>query len=414
MRHFIFCVFFLLLLNSLSASNPLKIGVISDVHYLSPRLMDNGGHLQNYIQTSGKNVKDVPAVLDKVLADYLNSDIEVLLVSGDITKDAERESHLDFADKLKPLKAKGVKVFVIPGNHDINVPNATRFENNKVIPVPAVSPKDFLDIYGEYGYADAMSRDTASLSYAAQLSDSVWLLAIDAARYNEYRGRSLSSGRIAPETEKWATDILDEARRKNIRVIGVMHWGLVEHIMYQATMFPDYLVNDWKRLANLFADKGMKAIFTGHFHASDITAFDSDKGNRIYDIETGTLVSYPFSYRFVDLTSSGMKVRTENVMSIPDKPNLWEEDMKRMETLAQERSVQKLKGMGYPLPERIVSRLSVALGSVFLMHAYGDERITDDLRALVEAFALTMDTSVDTSDFELDYYPADNNVEFNF
>ena len=59
----------------------------------------------------------------------------------------------------------------------------------------------------------------------------------------------------------------------------MMHWGFAEHIMYQSSFFKDYLVDDYQRLANLFADNGIKAIFTGHFHSNDITAFTSEKGN---------------------------------------------------------------------------------------------------------------------------------------
>jgi 3',5'-cyclic AMP phosphodiesterase CpdA len=124
MKQILLYILFLLFTTSILAGKPIKIGVITDTHYLSEKLTDDGYALQDYIQVSGKNIKDAPAVLDKVLDDYLHSDIEVLLVNGDMTKDGEKQSHLDFVNKLKPLQDKGVKVFVIPGNHDINMPNS--------------------------------------------------------------------------------------------------------------------------------------------------------------------------------------------------------------------------------------------------------------------------------------------------
>jgi len=44
------------------------------------------------------------------------SDIEVLLIPGDLTKDGEKLSHLELVQKLEPIIEKGIQTFVIPGN----------------------------------------------------------------------------------------------------------------------------------------------------------------------------------------------------------------------------------------------------------------------------------------------------------
>ena len=398
----------------LHAGEPIRIGVISDTHYLSEKLMDDGYAMQDYLLNSGKNIKDVPAVLDKVLNDYLNSNIQILLISGDMTKDGEKQSHIDLVAKLKPLQEKGIKVFVIPGNHDINMPNAVEFKGNKRLPVPNVSVQEFTDIYSDCGYKDALRRDTASLSYVAELNNHTWLLAIDAARYKEYKTSSISGGKISGPTENWITNILTEAKEKNIQVIGMMHWGLTEHIMYQSSFFKDYLIDDWQRLANLFADGGMKAIFTGHFHSNDISAFTSDKGNTIYDIETGTLSAYPFSYRFVELDDKGMDIKTQNITSIPQNTNLAQEDKARMQILSQKQAKQKLSGLGYNLPDGTLTDMANILSQIFVLHAYGDEKVDDDLKQAMERLSTQLETPIDINEIELDFPPADNNVKIIF
>ena len=390
----------------------LNIGVITDTHYLSEKLMDGGYAVENYVFTSGKNIKDAPAVLDKVLNEYLNSNIEVLLVCGDMTKDGEKQSHLDFVKKLKPLQDKGIRIFVIPGNHDINMPNTVEFKGNKTFPVPNISPDGFSDIYASCGYKGALKYDASSLSYVAALNDKTWLLAIDAAKYME--GAS-SSGRILPDTEKWIVEVLDEARSKDIQVIGMMHWGLTEHIMYQSVIFGDYLVEDWQLLRSLFADKGMKAVFTGHFHANDITAFTSNEGNTIYDIETGTLSAYPFAYRFVELNAEGMNITTKNVTSIPSNPNLATEDKERMRQLARKQAEGKLKKMNLDLSAEVSNNFAEVLAQIFVLHAYGDEQMDDRLRQLIKSMALaTENTAEDMDEMQLDFPPADNNVKIKF
>ncbi len=279
MKNYLLSIFVLISCFS-RATEPIKLGVITDTHYLSEKLMDGGYAVENYVYQTGRNIHDAPAILDQVLDNYLQSGIQVLLVCGDMTKDGEKQSHIDFAKKLKPLQEKGIRVYVIPGNHDINMANAVEFKGNKAFPTPGISPDEFANIYNDCGYKDAIDRDQASLSYVAGLNDSTWLLAIDAARYQEYKTGSITAGRILPQTEQWIVEILDTARSRGVQVIGMMHWGLTEHIVYQASSFKDYLVADWQRLASLFADKGMKAIFTGHFHSNDISMFTSESFSR--------------------------------------------------------------------------------------------------------------------------------------
>jgi predicted phosphodiesterase len=394
--------------SGLLTGQTLNIGVITDTHYLSEKLMDGDYAVDNYVSVSGRNIKDEPAVLDKVLDEYLHSNVEVLLVCGDMTKDGEKQSHIDFVKKLKPLRDKGVRIFAIPGNHDINRPDAVELRGNKTFPVPNVSPEEFSDIYASCGYKGALKYDASSLSYVGALNGKTWLLAMDAAKY---AGGTSSSGRILPETEKWIVEVLDEAREKGIQVIGMMHWGLTEHIMYQSAVFGDYLVGDWERLRTLFANKGMKAVFTGHFHANDITAFTSGEGNTIYDIETGTLAAYPFAYRFVELNTDGMNITTKNVTAIPSNPNLAADSKELIRQLAYKQAVSKLKKVNLPLPADVSARFAEVLAQIFVLHAYGDEQMDDNLKQLMQNLALALGNPVESMDeMQLDFPPADNNI----
>lgn len=390
------------------------MGVITDIHYLSEQLMDDGEALEKYTALSGKNVKAIPEVLDKVLADYLESEIEVLLICGDMTKDGERQSHLDFVEKLKLLKEKGIRIFVVPGNHDINMPNAVGYKGNEMYKVDNISADDFEKIYGDCGYNKALSRDDSSLSYLAELDDKTWLLAIDAARYYEYERKSISSGRILPQTEEWIIDVLHEAKEKGIQVIGMMHWGLTEHIIYQSEFFEQYLVDDWWHFAKVFADNGMKAIFTGHFHSNDISAFISEDDNTIYDIETGTLSSFPFAYRYVDLYRDRMSIKTKNITEIPSNLNLSEEDRVRMKSLANRQAAAKLEGGRFDLSPDLLPIFSEILSQLFVLHLYGDEQLDGDLLDSVKRLSESMDAPFDANDVDLDFWPADNNVEIVF
>lgn len=420
MRHLIFTLILFLSAWSFSScaekKNSLKIGVISDPHYLSEQLMDNGSAIKNYDIMSGKAVSEVPAVLEQVLADFEQNKPEILLIPGDMTKDGEKQSHIDFVEKLRPLREKGVRIFVIPGNHDINMPNSMGYEKDKTYPVPNVNPDEFVKIYADCGYNDALKKDQASLSYVAELNETTWLLAIDVCRYKEYTDRSISGGKLSPQTEQWVIDVLQEAKEKNIQVVGMMHHGLVEHIMMQSSFFPEYLVDDWKRVATLLADSGMKAIFTGHFHSNDIAEYTSEAGNKIYDIETGSLAVYAFPYRFVELSENKMKIQTKNIISTPSSPDLAEKNKAVMQSRAKEIAISKIKSRGIQLSDNTLQVMADIISQVFVMHLKGDEKIDDNLRQSMQKLATELDSPIDVSDemFGFDSYPTDNNVEIEF
>lgn len=394
----------------------IKIGVMSDPHYLSEQLMDDGSAIHNIVNISGKAILDVPQVLDQVLNDYLNSDIEVLLIPGDITKDGEKQSHIDFVKKLKPLINKGVKIYVIPGNHDINIPYSSRYEGDKVYRTENVSPSEFSEIYAECGYSSAFKRDSSSLSYVAKLNDKTWLLAVDVCRYKENTTLAIASGQLSPDTEQWIVGVMNEAKQNNIQVVSMMHQGLVEHIMFQATFFKDYVVNDWQRLAPLFADLGIKAIFTGHFHANDITEYRSAAGNKIFDIETASLCAYPFAYRFVELDKDGMTISTRNITSTPNKPNLAVENKEIMYQRGKALAMEKITSMGMQFPEATTTLMADMIGKIFVMHLAGDEVVDEDLKTTMKQLYKELDSTspLPIDKMELDFYPADNNVRINF
>ncbi|WP_163318201.1 metallophosphoesterase [Dysgonomonas sp. 520] len=391
----------------------LKIGVVSDMHYLSENLMDGGNAIRSYSESSGRSVNYVPEILDQVLSDLEIEDLDVLLIPGDLTKDGEKQSLTDLSAKLDRLRNKGVRIFAVPGNHDINVPNPLGYKEESSYPVDKVDVAMFRDFLADE--KDILDRDTASLSYVAELNDATWLIGIDGCLYKEYTTSTITAGRINPDTEKWIVKTLDDARKQNKTVIGMMHHGLVEHIMYQDMVFKQYLIDDWKRLANLFADKGMKAIFTGHFHANDITEFVSAKGNKTYDIETGALASYPFPYRIVTLDDRGMDVTTRNITSISRNEHLVEESKDQLRKIAERQAVGKINSFGLGISGETVNSIAGIAGNILLLHVAGDEVLTDELKQQLKDPASSMGQEVDTSEnIQLDFYPADNNVRIEF
>jgi len=293
----------LIFLSLLCFSQHVKIVVISDLHYFDPDLLiKEGKAIDDYIAHDRKMIKESHAIFSSAFDSIKNLNPDILLVSGDLTKDGELSSHQKLATFFHDIENQGVKVYVCPGNHDINNPLAVSYNDTITTSVTTVNPVEFANIYKDFGYSEALYKDQSSLSYIAEPAPGLWVLSIDACNYkdNFTLGYSVSAGDLSWATRQWIKSRLKEAAQKNIKVIAFMHHNLLEHFTSEKTVFEDYIVKNNDSIASELAFHGLKVMFTGHFHAHDAIekAFGKDK---ITDIETGSLLTYPCPYRIAEL-----------------------------------------------------------------------------------------------------------------
>ncbi|ACD89523.1 metallophosphoesterase [Chlorobium limicola DSM 245] len=301
-----------------SGSGEMKISVISDPHYFAPSLGTTGEAFEAYLAADRKMIAESDAILQSALDIVESENPDILLVAGDLTKDGEKISHQAFADYLSELESTGVRVYVIPGNHDVNNPDAMRYDGATATPVESVSPEEFQEIYQDFGYGEAIYQDPNSLSYIAAPSENLWILGIDSCEYDQNTTSPETSGSLSDETKAWILEKLAEAKLKGITVIGMMHHNLAEHYTLQADLFPEYVItddtSDGTSLAQELADAGLSMIFTGHYHANDINNV-TDSG--MYEVETGSLVTWPSPVRTLTIDGNGtVEVTSTSVTEI--------------------------------------------------------------------------------------------------
>ncbi|MBQ0070176.1 MAG: metallophosphoesterase, partial [Bacteroidales bacterium] len=105
-----------------------KLMLFTDLHYLSPALMNNGGTtLQKEIDGDNKMFDKASDVLNAIISKALAEKPAGVLIPGDLTKNGEKYSHNEVAAALQQLVDAGIKVWVVPGNHDVNNTNARSF-----------------------------------------------------------------------------------------------------------------------------------------------------------------------------------------------------------------------------------------------------------------------------------------------
>ena len=328
---------------ALAAEKPqdmnLRIAVMSDLHYLSPDMIADTEDFEHAFNSDRKLLKESSSVLREMLERVRADKPDILLVSGDLTKDGEQECHAALAKQLQQLQQDipGLKIYVINGNHDIRNYNAKNFNtpDGKAVPATRTHPEDFKRIY-DFVYSDptviatftpAAGNEAGSLSYVARPVEGLTIVAMDTCRYSKENTSNgtdehETSGAISADLEKWVIEQTAAAKARGDLVIGLEHHGLVPHFDVEPTILPMYLVNGYERIAQEYADAGMSAVFTGHMHAVDIAAMTTAAGNTFYDIETGSALTYPCPVRFVDLRRSTVGGETNTYMSVSTKTHI--------------------------------------------------------------------------------------------
>ena len=331
---------FTLTVPALAADKPqdmnLRIAVMSDLHYLSPDMIAGTADFEHALNSDRKLLKESSAILYEKFEQVRADKPDILLVSGDLTKDGEQECHAALAKQLQQLQQDipGLKIYVINGNHDIRNYNAKNFNtpDGKAVPATRTHPEDFKRIY-DFVYSDptviatftpAAGNEAGSLSYVARPVEGLTIIAMDTCRYSKENTSNgtdehETSGAISADLEKWVIEQTAAAKARGDLVIGLEHHGLVPHFDVEPTILPMYLVNGYERIAQEYADAGMSVVFTGHMHAVDIAAMTTKAGNTFYDIETGSALTYPCPVRFVDLRRSTVGGETSTYMSVSNK-----------------------------------------------------------------------------------------------
>jgi hypothetical protein len=397
-----------------------RFAVISDLHFYDAVVLGSGG--EAFAEEIAGNVKmlvESAEINVEALRTAEAAGVEFLLVTGDLTWNGEQVNHEDVAALLADLERSGVRVYVIPGNHDIRNPKAARFGPEGRESVPGVSPEEFAEIYGDFGYGEALRRDPASLSYMAEPVPGLWLLGIDSCRYSERtpKDEPVTAGRLDPDRLAWVETVLADALRLGKAVIVFLHHGVVEHFRDQAKSFSEYLVEDFPEIARMLAAHGVRVVFTGHYHAQDAALARFPDGSYLCDVMTGSLITTPF-VRFVTVDASGrMAIRSEPIASLPSFAAMGVDFASFAGTFIHERladvAVQQMRKRSVPV--RDTAALAPQIADAMLANCRGDERFTGTERLSTKGLSLMGRLVVLCYKSQIealwdDLEPADNNL----
>ena len=352
-----------------SASDELIVDVVTDLHYDDDSLKgftkpvdpnDPYAHVSASGQLYVESLAVITAFLEKAAADNSSA----VLIPGDLADDGMKNEHETVAELLRNFEeTSGKQVYVVPGNHDISRTNIADFES----------------IYAEFGFNEAIAKDSLSASYVVDLSDDYRLFAIDSTNHSGGGNWGFTAERV-----EWIRQQAEKAQEDGKKVVAMFHHNLLNHLVLIDVLLSGGVVGDALGLRDIFAQYGVKYIFTGHTHEHDIATYTAPNGEVIYDAVTGSLSSYPNPYRQVTF-GDAVKFETKYVDKIDTslvKGTISDEAYNLMvNDFTQYSKICVFKGVGYNInnafmtPNKIKSLLKINATTEPEMCALIDELI---------------------------------------
>lgn len=305
-----------------SNNEPLKIQFITDLHYYSRKCGTEGKAYENAVSKSQKVIKDSDLVI-KAGFDMLCEDTstDIIVLSGDTTRDGEIESHKEFIEMLYDLKKRGKRVYVITATHDYRGGGvAPGYDGDNVIEVPAVEDRhDLWKMYYDFGPSEAIAVHEDQMCYVVQLAPGYRLFALND-DYNQRPDPDGGSG-YSEDCMKWIMEQLKDAHDNDQFVIAMTHHPMVSPSPFYSIIGSGDMQKHHEVTREIFADNGLQIMLSGHTHVHDIGYITTPKGNRFYDIACGAMIGCPPAMRNVTFDPKNAKVDVETVL-IKEVPGL--------------------------------------------------------------------------------------------
>ncbi|MFW5670612.1 MAG: hypothetical protein ACOCM4_15565 [Acetivibrio ethanolgignens] len=212
---------------------------------------------------------------------------------------------------MEQLEQIGIQTLVIPGNHDINNPYAYKITDEGITKAENITAEDFVSIYEEYGYGEAIERDKNSLSYAAEISEGLWVLMFDTCIY---QNRFSEEGTLSYETKEWALEIAKKAKKQEKQLLCVSHHNMLQHNKYFDTY---YTVSNSERFVGELVEQGVRLNLSGHMHIMNIVQSKVDKEESFYDVALESLAVWPNLYGQLDINKTKEMCYTTHQIEYP-------------------------------------------------------------------------------------------------
>ena len=285
---------------------------VTDTHYYSKR-----NYKYDYVNAPQANTEicmraseeSFKKALDIIAGD---EDTNTVIITGDLTNHGESYSHEEVTALLKEVTEKGLDPYVVTDSHDypdFDVHDID--ENGNKIPAKEHLPREeVVPMYYPFGRNKGFDTFTDDTTYIAEILPGLYYIAMGYDFDPEGRGPVFSDELMA-----WVKDQVEKAKAKGGVVICSTHRPIVSPSPAYTVMGKGNVFFDGEKRIRELADMGVRLFFSGHTHIQCMKEVVSDKGNKIYSVQTSSLAGFPPKMRkiTIDTDTGTVDIRTIDI-----------------------------------------------------------------------------------------------------
>ena len=272
---------------------------VTDVHYYSKK--NFACDWRTFPQPSTqicilKSEEAFKKALEIIEAD---KDTSTVIITGDLTNHGEAYSHEEVRDLLQEFTDKGGRPFVYTDNHDYPYfPIHGYGENGEQVPTEHLPEETVKAMYYPFGRDKGFDTYDDGTTYIAEILPGLYHIAMG---YDAEDKESLHYPYFSDELMAWVKSHVEKAKEKGATVICSTHRPVVAPSPAYAVVGKGHSFPDGERRMKELADMGIKLFFSGHSHIQCMKEVISDKGNKIYSVQTSSLAAFPPKMRKITI-----------------------------------------------------------------------------------------------------------------
>ena len=286
---------------------------ITDTHYYSKR-----NYNYDYVTAPQANTEICMRASEEAFKKAVDiitkdEDTNTFIVTGDLVNNGDAFSHEEMVALLKEITEKGLDPYVVTDSHDypdFDVCNIDE-NGNKVIFNDYLSREMVVPMYYPFGRDKGFDRFNDDTTYIAEILPGLYYIAMGYDYDPDGRGCVFSDELMA-----WVKGHVEKIKAKGGVVICSAHRPVIAPSPAYAVMGKgnNIFFDGEKRIKEL-ADMGVRLFFSGHTHIQKMKEVVSDKGNKIYSVQTSSLAGFPPKMRkiTIDTDKGTVDIRTIDI-----------------------------------------------------------------------------------------------------
>ncbi len=244
----------------------------------------------------------------------IDEDTNTVIITGDLTNHGDAPSHEEMRVLLRKFTERGGNPYVFTDGHDYpHFPIYTIDENGNKVPAEHLPREEVVPSYYPFGRDkgfDIFSGDDTT--YIAEILPGLYYIALGSARI---RIDGTTYPCFSDEVMEWIKGHAEKIKEKGGVIICGAHHPVVTPSPAYETMGKGNTFYSGENSMKQLADMGVRLFFSGHTHIQCMKEITSEKGNKIYSVQTSSLSGFPPKMRkiTIDTEKGTTDIRTIDI-----------------------------------------------------------------------------------------------------